>query len=148
MVADFMKYHTKIKISHGCRFHEILHKNLNISSLQIWCDILPQSQYLMERISWHVTPEALVYWYLTKIVDPVSGMSNSWDASASKKLPQTIRASSETPSSPLTGTNLRGASLSWCHTCPSESPLFRQQWGGNWYWYPFPIWKIKHLQNL
>ena len=27
MVANFMGYYTRIKISHGCRFHEILHQN-------------------------------------------------------------------------------------------------------------------------
>ena len=35
MVADFTTYYTRIKISHGCRFHEILHKNQNIPWLHI-----------------------------------------------------------------------------------------------------------------
>ena len=47
MVADFMRYYTRIKISHGCRFHEILHQNPNISWLQISRDITPESKYLM-----------------------------------------------------------------------------------------------------
>ena len=47
-----------IKISHGYRFHEIIRHNQNISSLQIWWDIVPQSQYLMVRISWDITPES------------------------------------------------------------------------------------------
>ena len=48
MVADFMRYYTKIKISHGCVFHEILHQNHNISWLQISWDITPEQQYLID----------------------------------------------------------------------------------------------------
>ena len=33
MGSDFMRYNTRIKISHGCRFHEIFHQNQNISFL-------------------------------------------------------------------------------------------------------------------
>ena len=47
MIADFMRYYTKIKISHGFRFHEILHQNQNISWLQISWDITQESKYLM-----------------------------------------------------------------------------------------------------
>ena len=47
MVADFMRYYTRIKISHDCRFHEILKQNQNISWLQISWDITPESKYLM-----------------------------------------------------------------------------------------------------
>ena len=57
MVADFMRYNTRITISHGCRFHEILHQNQNISWLQISWDITPESKYLMVQISWDITPE-------------------------------------------------------------------------------------------
>ena len=34
--TDFMRYYTRIQISHGCRFYEILHQILNISLLQIF----------------------------------------------------------------------------------------------------------------
>ena len=47
VVAYFMRYHTLTSISHGCRFHEILHKNCNISRLQISWDITPESQYII-----------------------------------------------------------------------------------------------------
>ena len=47
MVTDFIRYYTKIKISHGCIFHEILHQNQNISCLKISWAITPQSKYLM-----------------------------------------------------------------------------------------------------
>ena len=40
-------YYTRNKICHGCRFHEILHQNYNISWLQISWDITPESKYLM-----------------------------------------------------------------------------------------------------
>ena len=47
MVADFMRYFTRIKIFHGCRFYEILYQNQSISWLQILGDITPESKYLM-----------------------------------------------------------------------------------------------------
>ena len=47
MVANFMRYCTRIKMSHGCRFHEILHQNQNIPCLLISWDITPESKYLM-----------------------------------------------------------------------------------------------------
>ena len=47
MVADFMRYNTWIKKSHGCRFHEILRQNQNISWLQISWYIIPESKYLI-----------------------------------------------------------------------------------------------------
>ena len=45
--SDFMSYYTRIKISHGCRFHEISHQNQNISWLQISWDITPEAKYFM-----------------------------------------------------------------------------------------------------
>ena len=47
MVADFMRYYTRIKISHGGRFHAMLHQHQYISWLQISWDIIPKSKYLM-----------------------------------------------------------------------------------------------------
>ena len=47
IVTDFMRYYIRIKISHGCRFHNILHQNQNISWLQISWDITPESKYPM-----------------------------------------------------------------------------------------------------
>ena len=47
VVADFMRYYTRIKISHGCRFHEILHQNHNISWLQISWEVIPGLLYLI-----------------------------------------------------------------------------------------------------
>ena len=47
VVAYFMRYHTLTSISHGRRFHKILHKNCNISRLQFSWDITPESKYLM-----------------------------------------------------------------------------------------------------
>ena len=56
MVADFMTYYTRTKISHGCRFHEILHQNKNI---QWFHEILHQSQNISWlQISWDITPES------------------------------------------------------------------------------------------
>ena len=34
-------------VSHGYKFHEILHQTYNISWLQVSCDITPESKYLM-----------------------------------------------------------------------------------------------------
>ena len=47
MVAYFMRYYTRTKISHACRFHEILHTSLNISWLHISWDITLYPQYLV-----------------------------------------------------------------------------------------------------
>ena len=47
MVADFVRYYTRNKITHGCRFHEILHQNQNISWLHISWDFTPELLYLM-----------------------------------------------------------------------------------------------------
>ena len=47
MDTDIMRYYTSTKISHGCRFHEILYQNQNISWLQISYDITSESKYLM-----------------------------------------------------------------------------------------------------
>ena len=55
MVADFMRYFIRIKISHGCRFHKILHQNQNNLCLQISWDILPE----WLQMSWDITPELL-----------------------------------------------------------------------------------------
>ena len=52
MVEDFMRYYTRIAISFGCRYHEILHKN--------WCmvaDFMNQNCYIfLLQISWDITP--------------------------------------------------------------------------------------------
>ena len=55
MVANFMRYCTRIKISLGCWFHEILHQNQNISWLQISWDITPGSKYQWLQILWYIT---------------------------------------------------------------------------------------------
>ena len=47
MGSDFISYYTKIKISHRCRFHEILYQNQNISWLQIAWDITLEPKYFM-----------------------------------------------------------------------------------------------------
>ena len=58
MVADFVRYYTRI--SNGCRFHEILHQNRNISWLQTSSDISPESLYLMAA-------DFMIYYTLTSI---------------------------------------------------------------------------------
>ena len=58
MVANFMRYYTRIKISHGCRFHEILHQNQNISCWRFH-EILRQNKNISWlQISWDITPES------------------------------------------------------------------------------------------
>ena len=47
VVAYFKRYHTLTSIAHGRRFHKVLHKNCNISQLQISWDITPESKYPM-----------------------------------------------------------------------------------------------------
>ena len=42
-----MRYYTKIKISHSCRFHEIIYQSQDISWLHISWHISPESKYLM-----------------------------------------------------------------------------------------------------
>ena len=87
VVVGFMRYYTRITISHGSIFHEILHQNRNISWLQIIWDITSESQYLMaadfmrfytiSSISHgcrfheilnqnHNVPWLLILWYITQ----------------------------------------------------------------------------------
>ena len=40
-----LKMYAKYPVSHGCKFHEILHQNQNIPWLQISWDIAPESKY-------------------------------------------------------------------------------------------------------
>ena len=55
IVADFMRYFIRIKIFHGCRFHEVLHHNQNNLCLHISWDILPE----WLQMSWDIPPELL-----------------------------------------------------------------------------------------
>ena len=72
MVANFMGYYTRIKIPHGCRYHETLHQNkkylmvadfmryytrINISHGCRFREILHQDQHISWlQISWDITP--------------------------------------------------------------------------------------------
>ena len=57
MIAYFMRYYTRTKISHGFRFHEILHSYPNISWLQVSIILHPHLNISWLQISWDITPE-------------------------------------------------------------------------------------------
>ena len=62
MVPDFMRYYTKTTISHGCRFHEILHRTL-ISRGCINHETLHQNHNISRlQISWHITQNSNISW--------------------------------------------------------------------------------------
>ena len=98
-ISDFMWYYTRTPISHGCRFHEILHQttisrgcifheilyqNPNISWLQISWDITPKPQYLMVAYFMRYYTRTLISngWRFHEILHHhhnISWLQISWD---------------------------------------------------------------------